>query len=174
MEVVAAACQIYLGPPSLAQPREAGEGGRVGMGRPRPAGPVEPGAPAVWGGRNLEKAGSSGARIAVGDGMSQSLQTHKIPLSHWCPETRMLGVGTPEGEPGTWREPSAPAPGPQPDGPGLALPRQADRSSMSWRPNRSRRGRAGEKEGGYTGAGPGETGGDGEELGSLKAEWDAG
>ncbi|KAJ8777545.1 hypothetical protein J1605_014435 [Eschrichtius robustus] len=28
--------------------------------------------------------------------MSQRLQTHKIPLSHWCPETRMLGVGAPE------------------------------------------------------------------------------
>ncbi|KAM9048274.1 LOW QUALITY PROTEIN: acid phosphatase type 7-like [Megaptera novaeangliae] len=66
------------------------------MGCPRPAGPVEPGAPAVWGGRHLEKAGSSGARIAVGGGMSQRLQTHKIPLSHWCPETRMLAVGAPE------------------------------------------------------------------------------
>ncbi|TKC40055.1 hypothetical protein EI555_019865, partial [Monodon monoceros] len=59
--------------------------------------------------------------------MSQRLQTHKIPLSHWCPETRMLGVGAPAGEPGTWGEPPAPAPGPQIDGPGMALPRQAGR-----------------------------------------------
>lgn len=118
--------------PSPAQPGEAGAGGggRVGMGRPRPAGPVEPGAPAVWGGRHLEKAGSSGAGIAVGGGMSQRLQTHKIPLSHWCPETRMLGVGAPAGEPGTWGEPPGPAPGPQIDSPGLALPRQAGRQVL--------------------------------------------
>lgn len=52
-------------------------GGRVGVGRPGPAGPVGPGAPAVCGARHLEKAGSSGAGTAVGGGMPRYLKTHK-------------------------------------------------------------------------------------------------
>lgn len=52
-------------------------GGRAGVGRPGPAGPVGRGAPAVCGARHMEKAGSSGAGTAVGGGMPRYLKTHK-------------------------------------------------------------------------------------------------
>ena len=83
-------------------------------------------------------------------------------------DTRVLGAGVPEGEPGTRRESPAPGPGPRIDSPHQLLswqggpPRPGD-------PNWSRRGRAGEKEGGLTSAGPGNR----EKLGSLTAGWDA-
>lgn len=56
-------------------------GGRVGVGRPGPARPVGPGAPAVCGARHMEKAGSSGAGTAVGGGMPRYLKTHKYRSS---------------------------------------------------------------------------------------------
>lgn len=75
LEAGAAAYQTFLGPPSHAPPW--GGGGRVGVGRPGPAGPVRPGAPVVWGACHFKKAGPSGAGTEVGGRMRRRLQTHK-------------------------------------------------------------------------------------------------
>lgn len=123
----------------------------MGVGRPGPAGPVGPGALVVWGGCHVETTGSSGAGTAVGGRMSWHLQTHKYRRRPGGQRRARAGIWCPEGEPGTGREPPAPALS-------RSLPGSVvgeGRSWMSRRQNWMGRGRAREKEGENTGAEPG-------------------
>lgn len=133
-------------------------GGRVGVGRPGPARPVGPGAPAVCGARHMEKAGSSGAGTAVGGGMPRYLKTHKYRSSTGGRRRARGQVASTRVSRGPRGRPPAPAPGFWADGRARLCP---GRSSGCWRPNWSGRGRAGEMGDGCACAELGETGGDG-------------